>query len=403
MINKEKYSYITQSDYEAVAGPDWPPFSSFTKHDNIPDFVYLEIDSMLSPAEQFSHPSFCILPFYGVEYPSKTFCCLTPPGADRETVKQQMLDGVRPQACVKCWNLEDAGIKSDRLIKNETLDFYADKNVKDLFAQCVDKKSKIVSYKIETNNVCNSTCVTCGSYSSSAWAKLEKDHGKQSSRTWQITNTDIDSVIDYATAESITFRGGEPFMSKTNFHILEKLVRHQNTKCFVSFVTNGSFDLTDKQTNLIKKFPNLNFCFSIDGTDSVFDYLRYPLSFEKIKQNIEFCKRNEIIASVSYTLSNLNILYHNRTVSWFEQNNLNFIVNPVYSPKHFRPAALPAPVKEKIKQYLSPDVCELIATHSINDEQDYRTFCQEIAKQDSWKNIQLKQYLPELAQLLDQK
>lgn len=403
MFRKEKYSYITQLDYETVAGPDWPSFSVFASHDRVPDFVYNEIDLMLTAPEQFDHPSFCVLPFYGLEYPRKTFCCLVPPRTDRELVKQQMIEGQRPDACNKCWVLEESGIKSDRLIKNETLDFYTNKNIKDLFNECVEKKSKIVNYKIDTNNVCNSTCVTCSSMASSAWAKLEKEHGKKAARTWQINDEEIDTVVDYSTAESITFRGGEPFMSKTNFYILEKLVQYQNTDCFISFVTNGSFDLTDKQIQLIKKFPNVNFCFSIDGIGPVFDYLRYPLTFEKIKQNIDFCKNNEIIVSVSYTLSNINILYHNQTVSWFEENNLKFIVNSVYNPAHFRPAALPLWVKEKIKNSLEPNIQKLISTHSSNDDQDYKIFCQIITKQDAWKNIQLKNYLPDLADLLAQK
>jgi hypothetical protein len=400
-LDRSNYSFVTQADYEAVAGPDWPQFSAFVTHQNIPEFVYQEIDTMLGVPELFSHPSFCILPFYGVEYPANTFCCLAT-GSDREAVKKEMLSGQRPTACNKCWRLEDAGIKSDRIIKNETLDFYANRNIQDLYQECVDSNTKIIHYKIDTNNVCNATCTTCGSRSSSAWAKLEKDQGQVSAKTWQLYPADVDKKINYSTAKSIGFRGGEPFMSKTNFYILEKLAEANNYNCFISFTTNGSFELTPKQVSLIKQFPNMNFCFSVDGIGSVFEYVRYPLKFDHIQKNIEFCQTHNIIASVSYTLSNLNILYHAQTVEWFEQHNLKYIVNPVYSPSCFSPSSLPNPVKQQIKQTLPIELQSIIDSHSLQHDQNFEKFKQEIAKQDRWKNIQLKHYLPELAALIDQ-
>jgi hypothetical protein len=401
-IDCSKYSFVTQADYQAVAGPDWPQFSAFEKHQDIPDFVYQEIDEMLGIPKIFSHPSFCILPFYGTEYPINTFCCLTPKGSNRETVKQEMLDGQRPSTCNKCWALEDAGLKSDRILKNETLDFYTNRNIQDLYQECVDGNAEIVHYKIDTNNVCNATCVTCGSRSSSAWAKLEKDQGQVSAKTWQLYPADVDKKINYFTAKSIGFRGGEPFMSKTNFYILEKLAEAGNYNCFISFTTNGSFELTPKQLTLIKQFSNMNFCFSIDGIGPVFEYVRYPLNFDQIQKNIKFCQAHNIIVSVSYTLSNLNVLYHAQTVEWFEQHNLKYIVNPVYNPSYFSPSSLPDLVKQQIKQSLPVELQSIIDSHSLQHDRDFENFKQEIAKQDNWKNIQLKHYLPELAALIDQ-
>jgi sulfatase maturation enzyme AslB (radical SAM superfamily) len=364
--------------------------------------VYKEIDERLSVPKPFAHPSFCVLPFYGLEYPQNTFCCLTPKGTRREDVKEEILKGQRSLACSKCWRIEDAGLKSDRIIKNENLDFIANRNIEDLYQDCVNGSAEIIHYKIDSNNVCNATCITCGSFSSSSWAKLEKDNGQLPIKTWQLYPDDVDKIINYSTAKSIGFRGGEPFMSKTNFYILEKLDEQQNYNCFINFTTNGSFELTDKQLVLIKKFTNIDFCFSIDGIDLVFDYLRYPLKFDQIKKNIKFCQDHQIGISVSYTLSNLNIMYHDQTVKWFKDHDLKFIVNPVYSPAYFRPGALPEKLKQQIIQQLSPSAQQLIAVHSQQDDLDFEKFKQEIAKQDSWKNIQLKHYLPELAKAIDQ-
>lgn len=402
MTDYSKYSYITQADYEAASDPKWPPFSTFIKHQQIPDFVYAEIDARLAPPVQFSHPSFCVLPFYGIEYPQNTPCCLTPVGCSRETIKNEMLNGLRPIACKKCWTIEDAGLKSDRLIKNETLDFYYDRNIQGLYQECLGGNSKIVHYKIDTNNVCNLTCVTCGSNSSSAWAKLEQANNVIPRKTWQLEPADVDTLIDYSTAKSIGFRGGEPFMSKTNFYILEQLLKYKNTNCFISFTTNGTFSLTQKQKKLIANFPNMNFCFSIDGVGPVFEYLRFPARFSQIENNIKFCRDNGIIIGVSYTISNLNILYHSQTVQWFKDNQLEFLNNIVYNPNCFRPSALPEQVKQQIINRNSIDLSNFLGTHTNKDDVDYVQFRKEIEKQDKWKNIQLRHYLPELASLLDQ-
>ncbi len=392
---------MTQQDYDAVAGPDWPPYHVFVMHQSVPDFVYAELDTMLSPVVEFDHPSFCVLPFYGHEHPQNKPCCFIPTGSNVKQIQQEMLQGLKPTACQKCWNMEDAGLKSDRILKNSTLDFYHNRNIKDLYQECVQGQSSVIHYKIDTNNVCNLTCVTCSSGSSSAWAKLERANGVRPRTTWQTQPQEIDRVIDYKTAKIITFRGGEPFMSQTNWHVLEQLLANNNTDCFISFTTNGSIKLTAKQKNIIKQFTNVNFCFSIDGIDKVFEYMRYPLKFETVTNNIEWCRQNNIDASVSYTLSNLNILYHSQTVAWFEQNNLTYLVNPVYQPAHFRPGALTDSVKQQIIKHNSQDVSAFLQ-NTDRDHLNYEQFKLEIAKQDSWKNIQLKYYLPELASLLDQ-
>ena len=78
----------------------------------------------------------------------------------------------------------------------------------------------------------------------------------------------------------------------------------------MSFVTNGSFSLNARQKEILAKFKNLNFCFSIDGVGPVFEYLRWPLKWVDIENNISWCQANNVEFSVSYTLSNINLLYH---------------------------------------------------------------------------------------------
>lgn len=399
---QKKYSWVTERDYLEVAGGDWPAYAVFCEHNNVAEFVYHEIDTMLEQPCSFDHPSFCILPFYGKELPRDIACCLMAPHSIDE-VRTEMLAGVRPTACHKCWTLEDQGQISDRMLKNSSLDFYQNKNIHQILQECQAGNYQTLHYKIDTSNTCNSTCITCNDSFSTSWGKLKEKNGMVPSKEWTVEAESLEDKIDFRAAQVISFRGGEPFLSDANFQILEKLIDHSNTDCFVSFVTNGSFKLSKRHKQILKHFDRVNFCFSIDGTDSVFEYIRYPLSFEQIKENILICRQNNIIPSVSYTLSNINLLYHSRTVAWFNEQNLSYLVNPVYSPAHFAPGALPATIKEYIHQnYNHPEIEKYLRSHSESDDTKFLSAMQELTTQDSWKNIQFKNYLPELANLLNQ-
>ena len=209
---------------------------------------------------------------------------------------------------------------------------------------------------------------------------------------WQILPHSIDQTIDYTTAKLIIFRGGEPLLSKTNFHVLEQLIRVNNTECFISFQTNGSITPTPDQEIILKHFKNLNFSLSIDGTGPVFEYLRYPLKWKDLEKNIDWCRQKNIDVSANYTVSNLNVFYHQQTKSWFDENDINYQTNLVYDPAWFRPSTLPKVVKDQIDfNFVDHD----------QDQKNYAVFRKKIAEQDSWKGIALKDYLPELSNLLD--
>jgi hypothetical protein len=392
----QKYKYITQADYETVKGPSWPAFDQFQLHNNVAQFVYDEIDQMLAPNEVFDHPAFCVMPFFGLELNnSETACCLLPAGHDVKQIRDQMLAGQRPNDCSKCWRNEDANITSDRQLKNQILSLIEDTTIQSLLDQCQNGQYGIKMLKIDTSNTCNAICVTCGSAASSSWAALERKNNIVPKKTWRIQYNAVENRLDYPNLKVVSFRGGEPFLSSTNFDILEQILHHNNTQCFVSFVTNGSFDLTDRQKHILSQFERVNFCFSIDGIGPVFEYMRYPLSWSKILHNIKWAQDNNIDVSVSYTLSNVNLWYHAQTTEWFQQQGINFLVSSVYNPAHFQPTALPENIKSLI-----PDVAKLLGNHTTKDDRNYQQFLAEIQKQDSWKGISIADYLPEFAEHL---
>jgi hypothetical protein len=393
-----KYLSVTERDYNALAGSEWPSYDLFIQHYDVPDFVYQEIDEAQSKVEQFDNPAFCVLPFYGMEYPSNKECCLIDYSQESiQSVKQKMLSGVRPKACEKCWTLEDKGIVSDRIIKNNNIDLILDKDLKVIENECGIGNHGLLHYKIDTNNTCNAACITCNGGSSSAWIGLEKKQGLLIHKAWHLALNEIN--IDYENAKLINFRGGEPLLSSLNFEILRKLIENKNTDCFVSFTTNGSIKLNQTQIEILSHFKKLNFCLSIDGIGKKFEYLRYPLKWNNLLENIDQYKQLKIDLSASFTLSNVNMMYYSETVEWFRTNKIAYLNNIVYNPNYFSPTSLPKKIKEKI---IDKNNLIFISTHNNNDDLLFRQFLVKIQEQDNLKNIRMQDYVPEFYDLIEE-
>lgn len=337
--------------------------------------------------------SFCVMPFFGAEYSKHKFdtpCCLMAKSARSiQTIQSELLANVRPAECNKCWTLEDAGIKSDRQTKNASYDFYADKDINFVKEECAKGQFSQQIVKLYTSNLCNSTCMTCDEKASSRWASIKGTGAKMI----QINDAQI-SDIDYANVKMLSFVGGEPLYERKNFDILQKLIDSGNSSCFVSLVTNGSITLNKSQIGILSQFSKLNFCLSIDGTGPLFEYIRYPLKWNTLLSNIQQYRDLGIQLTVSYTVSNLNILQHNETVNWFKQQGLTYNHNLVSSPVHFNINSLPAAIK---KSY--PNA--LFREHQEQDDINFELFLQEIEKQDQLKGISVGDYSDTLVSLFN--
>ena len=395
---------ISQEDYTAMAGPDWPSYQEFCTGVDIPEFVRQEINTMLGAVEAAvaNTSNFCILPFFGREYPADVHCCQLPSGYDIASIQSDMLQNRRNSQCSACWRLEDAGVKSDRQIKNETIDHYTNTDLTEFYRRAQTGDTPLIHYKIDAGNYCNSTCVTCNKGSSSSWGILENQYYGTKIPTVELVKENNPNIsIDYANAVFIGFTGGEPTMIRTNWQILEQLIRADNTGCCISFVTNGSFVPTPKQTQILDQFENVNFCFSLDGTGPVFEYMRFPLSWQQTTDNIQRARDRGYMISASYTISNLNVLYHVQTTDWFKSQDIVYLENPVYAPDYYAPGSLRSDIKQHILESTdNPTVQLYLGEHSERDEQRFRRCLENIQLQDDMKKIDYRTYLPELAQLI---
>lgn len=345
---------------------------------------------------------FCVLPFFGYEIdinaPNKNiYCCRLAENSDINKVRKHIHLKERAPECGTCWQLEDKCLKSERQIHNLTLDFYEDKSIENLELEAIKNGYKTKIVKLATSNICNGQCVTCSPSASSSWAALTNTPINYQQLDIDKLNLNLKNIIQ------IGFVGGEPFLEKKNFLILERILQEDNTECFVNIVTNGSIRLTDKQIYILKQFKNLNLCFSIDGVEKAFEYLRYPLVWDNLLYNLDVAKSITNNISVSSMISNLSILYYSTMIDFFQYQKINYLFKQIEYPTIFNPGNLPNAIKQYIvdKNSRHSDQVSKFLSLTSATENSWGEFKSEIVYQDNLKQILLSDYMPELAKLIN--
>lgn len=143
---------------------------------------------------------------------------------------------------------------------------------------------------VELSLMCNLTCISCGTISSSAW---NKDYHifdptapriklfREPQKSWE--NLDLSSL------EQLHITGGEPLLDPNNIQILEELDRiGQLPNVTLTYNTNGTILPNDRLLEYWAKSKYVRLFISLDGIENVFEYTRYPAKWDEVQRNIEY-------------------------------------------------------------------------------------------------------------------
>jgi hypothetical protein len=148
-------------------------------------------------------------------------------------------------------------------------------------------------------------------------------------------------------------------LTDTHIKFLEKIPCPQNVT--VHYTTNGSVVPNDVTKAVWKKFRCIVFAVSVDGIDQQFDYIRWPLTWNKVSQNLHRIKQDKIsnvMFRLEFTVNFLNAWYFDTVENWVRDNfahnafgdateiNLHFCEKNIFDPE-FMPLALRQAVLEK--------------------------------------------------------
>ena len=320
-----------------------------------------------------------------------------------KSVRKQMMNGEKPSQCKVCWDNEKFGIDSHRHRMNVRYEQYArlvEKTKEDGHLSSVP-----VYLDFRFGNLCNFKCRMCGIEASSTWAKEAKEFG--------YVNIDTPNSIDHWTDNNkmwddmetigkhtkvIYFAGGEPFVQKGHYRLLEFLAdRGYSKNIHLQYNTNLSYDgnfLSYEIEDLWKKFDKVELWPSIEGFGAKAEYGRTGLNWELFQENAK--RFNEYITTLSITSNIFSITSQIELIKWIKAQNKNFFITNLINPFYLSTTVLSSEVKKQItKQYKEAlndkDFLKLLDRHNVLNIVD--TLKHTNSKDDSHLAPRFKEYM----------
>ena len=393
------------------------------------------------------HNKFCVLPWVSLETsPIGTVrpCCLAEEelcdnagnkfylsqakfsdiqnSNDMRQLRQQFLDGEQPKTCRKCWNEELSGRTSKRM---HTLD-----RLKHIISDqewTMDARP-LLFLDLKLGNICNLKCRICGSWSSSTYAteELKFSTNKKDSfhyqmlrdGAWPRKNPQFWKEIEQI-AEQIRyleFTGGEPFMIKEHFDLLQDFVTQGIAgNIEIHYNTNGT-QWPEEAEEIWRHFRTVEIAFSIDDIGRRFEYQRSGAQWAEVQENIKRFKDlrihyNNIKLQVCSTVNVFNVYYLEALANWIDQQEFDFVYwNIMHDAPYFSIANLPLNSKQaitdtlvnaRVSQKNKQEFVNIIEFMNNSKEDMGELMIKRIREVDQRRNENLAQVAPEFAKLIN--
>ena len=247
---------------------------------------------------------------------TKRPCCLYPqhiPLHDQSLIEKELAytnsatDWI-PE-CHECKRIESMGINSMRLLGKERIvgEF---------------EPGECVSLEVNFDKKCNAACLSCASDFSSTWERYNRKHSIEEKISLSKPADLFKQFIKSVPLDKLQFlyiQGGEPFYSSTNLKFLRHLIDNHPSPSTITlhYQTNGSLMPSDEVLNYWTQFKSVVLNYSIDDIEDRFHYLRWPLSWETVNDNINsMIKNTDVEFQVNSTINPLNILNYNNLEDW---------------------------------------------------------------------------------------
>lgn len=309
-------------------------------------------------------------------------------------VRSDLLSGIKAPECNKCWRDEDLGLVS---LRNKT---------NNLSRNVILEDPRIISMNVSISNKCNLKCLMCASDRSNQIA-IEDNISEFMDLNFPL--------YDYMTRNSehlrvLIFTGGEPFVQKEVFDIIDYLIENDYSKdIFLMFNTNG----TVVKKNFFKKmkfFKHVKIRISLEGYGKRQDYIRFPSRWESIEENVKYIVHNLPRENSSLhfntVFQNISVCGLKELSQWFNSLHMHDNINGNHThsrlsyPSFLRSYILPESAKDRVKDFLNDHsdtnlrgLCrEMLQPYT---EEEKNNFINYIKKKDKLRGINILDYCPE--------
>jgi len=334
--------------------------------------------------------------------------------------RQDMIDGRLPAGCRECQEKEKRGVRAPRTYFNE---FFTEMGLRTDDYDQEGRDSEFYHLDISLSNKCNLKCRFCSAANSSTWIK-ERDALLEIDPRLAWFIGDNQKVIDLPPEEILPFfskvanlkqielKGGEPFMSKGHLPLLKQLIASGIAKDLkILYTTNGTM-FSDEAIELFKEFRRVSIAVSVDGTGSVYSYVRGgKYSFERdivpqLQRLHALTESSNLLMNLHFVVNAYNLLNVADFVRWYVNSGLNSTMSLglVESPPYLSIKILPREIRDEAARRLAgidlPVVKDLLkGLETLTPTPEWRRDFFEYTKHvDRLRNVSLVQEIPELAE-----
>lgn len=347
------------------------------------------------------NPAFCVLPFiqkYQGLDDKKYFCCHSSIPIDEKELDSLRLKILAQETlphCDRCYLKEKKNSISPRQI--ETGRAMRDVEIMNYIENWEPGKSQTFYYDIRFDNKCNLACIMCNPVESSLWAKelnITSNHQKN------MMDFDINEALY---SKKVYLAGGEPFIIDKFLDFISAVSRLEKQPHLVINTNLTSISDTLKET--LRKIKHLTLIVSIDAYGSVNEYHRWPMKWNKLIKNLEWCRSldcNIIFNTVADAVSILNMQEIQEIEHLVDSWNITILDKPKALCIQNLPRSLKLSVfddfcKIKNSRFYKKDAAFKIQVESIAkmilEDGDEKSLIDFLATLDKRRNINHADYL----------
>jgi len=302
-------------------------------------------------------------------------------------MRYQLLNNERPQECVNCWKMEDAGAVSYRMKINQESGAKERKfcdHLKEFDEKTMKMPYKIPYAEIRLSNKCNLHCRMCSPRFSSCW---EEDWGKNkrlreyikenanfaynsymlNSKTEAHGSGTVEKIQNFIKDNSkylkyLMIGGGEPMLQDNHYKVLDFL--KDNRKQITLEYTSNLSTLNKDDKSVLDYWPyfkKIELKVSLDGDPEIYSYIRrkgnYKIPANNIKKIIQSMDSKQLRVCLTCTTSVYNIERLPETMNWFTElggwAHTSLVLYPEFLSVQILPSELKNKITNKINLFLS--------------------------------------------------
>ena len=324
----------------------------------------------------------CVLPYKALQFfhstQSVSPCCNLIKRPERDflrpitDLKQAIESGKTYKDCQDCYNCESNGKISER---TRYLIELSDDQLRRFLGEDTTQEEIPPEFYVHCtlSNLCNMACRSCNIQTSSLFAKIEMGHEyltETISDTPDYWDTMLTSIKDAVTQHPnvvVVVSGGEGFVQH-DFHRLVNWIIDNGLSKKIKLTVNTNGSIADFKTfaHLIDNFKQIELAVSVDSIYENYHYVRWPMSWDKIKQNLDlYVEYKNKFENFNFFLTPVwsinNIFYLDDWILFFEEysKNVNFLASydtPLYQPDWLDIRYLPSYIKSVLAEQLKNTV-----------------------------------------------